>query len=112
MLSQAQVALIAGLLVAMAMDSKPSPAREHDGDHGAEGQQHRPAAAHRPSRWSERTIGRSVVASGTGLHSGVKTGLILQPLPPGSGILFASLWSEVVIPAHLDWTAQRALRSW
>jgi UDP-3-O-acyl N-acetylglucosamine deacetylase len=62
-----------------------------------------PAAAHRPSRWSERTIGRSVVASGTGLHSGVKTGLILQPLPPGSGILFASLSSEVVIPAHVDW---------
>ena len=62
-----------------------------------------PASAHRPVRWSERTIGRSVVASGTGLHSGVKTGLILQPLPPGSGILFASLSSEVVIPAHVDW---------
>jgi UDP-3-O-[3-hydroxymyristoyl] N-acetylglucosamine deacetylase len=54
-------------------------------------------------RWSERTIGRSVVASGTGLHSGVKTGLILQPLPPGSGVLFTSLSTDETVPAHLDW---------
>ncbi len=54
-------------------------------------------------RWSERSIGRSVVASGHGLHSGVKTGLILQPLPPGSGILFTSLSTEDTVPAHLDW---------
>lgn len=54
-------------------------------------------------RWSERTIGRSVVASGTGLHSGVKTGLILQPLPPGSGVLFTSLSIDETVPAHLDW---------
>ena len=33
----------------------------------------------------QRTIGRSVVASGHGLHSGVKTGVILHPMPPGSG---------------------------
>src|SRR5207249_190187 len=57
----------------------------------------------RVQRWSERTIGRSVVASGTGLHSGVKTGLILQPLPPGSGILFTSLSTDETVPAHLDW---------
>src|SRR5215831_2486162 len=35
----------------------------------------------------QRTIGRSVVASGHGLHSGVKTGVILHPMPPGSGIV-------------------------
>ncbi len=55
------------------------------------------------ARWSERTIAQSVVASGQGLHSGVKTGLILQPLPPGSGILFASVSSDETVPAHLDW---------
>ncbi|MFQ5667532.1 MAG: UDP-3-O-acyl-N-acetylglucosamine deacetylase [Candidatus Binatia bacterium] len=54
-------------------------------------------------RWSERTIARSVVVSGTGLHSGIKTGLILQPLPPRSGILFTSLSSDETVPAHLDW---------
>jgi UDP-3-O-acyl N-acetylglucosamine deacetylase len=53
-------------------------------------------------RWNERTIARSVVASGTGLHSGVKTGLILQPLPPGSGILFTSLSTDATVPAHVD----------
>ena len=53
--------------------------------------------------WSERTIGRSVVASGQGLHSGVKTGLILQPLPLGSGIQFTSLSTDETVPAHLDW---------
>jgi UDP-3-O-acyl N-acetylglucosamine deacetylase len=55
------------------------------------------------NRWSERTIARSVVASGHGLHTGIKTGLILQPAPSGSGIQFASLSSEVTVPAHLDW---------
>jgi UDP-3-O-acyl N-acetylglucosamine deacetylase len=53
-------------------------------------------------RWSERTIGRSVVASGHGLHTGAKTGLILQPAPSGNGIQFASLSSEGTVRAHLD----------
>ena len=39
----------------------------------------------------QRTIARSVVVNGQGLHSGVRTGLILQPLPPGSGIVFGSI---------------------
>jgi UDP-3-O-[3-hydroxymyristoyl] N-acetylglucosamine deacetylase len=63
-------------------------------------------AAHpvrRPRPWNERTLARSVVASGHGLHSGVKTGLILQPLPPGSGISFTSLSTDQTVPAHVDW---------
>lgn len=51
----------------------------------------------------QRTIERSVVHTGTGLHSGMKTGLILQPLPPGAGILFSNLSAESTVPAHLDW---------
>jgi UDP-3-O-acyl N-acetylglucosamine deacetylase len=56
-------------------------------------------------RWrrEERTIKRSVVGSGHGLHSGVKSGLILHPLPPGRGIVFASLSNEDAVPAHLDY---------
>ncbi|HVM97296.1 MAG TPA: UDP-3-O-acyl-N-acetylglucosamine deacetylase, partial [Candidatus Acidoferrales bacterium] len=54
-------------------------------------------------QWSERSLARSVVASGVGLHSGGKTGLILQPLPAGSGIQFTSLSTEATVPAHLDW---------
>jgi UDP-3-O-[3-hydroxymyristoyl] N-acetylglucosamine deacetylase len=49
----------------------------------------------------KQTIKRSVVRHGQGLHSGVKTGLILHPLPPGSGIIFGSISSDVTIPAHL-----------
>jgi UDP-3-O-acyl N-acetylglucosamine deacetylase len=65
------------------------------------------AGAHRQPlprmrRWSERSIARSVVSSGQGLHSGVKTGLILQPLPPGSGILFTSLSTDETVPAQLE----------
>jgi hypothetical protein len=39
---------------------------------------------------------------GLGLHSGGRTGMVLQPLPPGSGIHFLSLPSGDLIPAHLS----------
>ncbi len=51
---------------------------------------------------AQKTIGRSVVASGHGLHSGVKTGVILHPMPPGSGILFQSLATEKSVPARVE----------
>jgi len=38
---------------------------------------------------------------GQGLHSGVKTGLTLSPLPPGSGILFGHITSGGTVPAVL-----------
>ncbi len=55
-----------------------------------------------PRRLPQRTIGRSVVVNGQGLHSGVRTGLILQPLPPGSGIVFESITSGETVPALID----------
>ena len=51
----------------------------------------------------QRTLKKSVVLSGQGLHSGVKTGLILHPLPPNSGIQFTGISAEVRVPAHLDY---------
>jgi UDP-3-O-acyl N-acetylglucosamine deacetylase len=51
---------------------------------------------------AERTIGRSVVASGHGLHTGIKSGLILNPLPPGRGIVFANVTTAASVPAYLD----------
>lgn len=51
----------------------------------------------------QRTIKKSMVLYGTGLHSGMKTGLLLQPLPPHSGILFGSVSYDEVVPAHLDY---------
>ena len=49
----------------------------------------------------QRTLKRSVVLCGSGLHSGIKTGLILQPLPPGSGIIFGDISTGKTIPAQL-----------
>jgi len=50
----------------------------------------------------QRTLKRSVVLYGSGLHKGLKTGLILQPLPPESGIIFSHISSEQTMPARLE----------
>ncbi len=55
------------------------------------------------SVFPQRTLKKSMVLYGTGLHSGMKTGLLLQPLPPNSGILFGNISSDEVVPAHLDY---------
>jgi UDP-3-O-[3-hydroxymyristoyl] N-acetylglucosamine deacetylase len=65
-----------------------------------------PAAARQGSLSSsirQRTLKKSVVTSGQGLHSGMKTGLILHPLPPNSGILFTGISGDAQVPAHLDY---------
>ncbi|RMD84388.1 MAG: UDP-3-O-[3-hydroxymyristoyl] N-acetylglucosamine deacetylase [Candidatus Dadabacteria bacterium] len=51
----------------------------------------------------QRTLKRSVVGRGLGLHSGVRTGLILHPLPPDSGIRFGRVGSEDYVPAVVDY---------
>ncbi len=53
-------------------------------------------------RQHQRTLKRSVVLCGRGLHSGIKTGLILQPLPPGSGIIFGDISTGSSTPAQLS----------
>ncbi len=55
-----------------------------------------------PQGQRQRTLRRSMVVCGQGLHSGIKGGLILTPLPPGSGILFGSIATGKAFPAHLD----------
>ena len=51
----------------------------------------------------QRTLKKSKVLYGRGLHSGMKTGLLLQPLPPNSGILFGNVASDDVVPVHVDY---------
>ena len=51
----------------------------------------------------QQTLSRSVVLYGQGLHSGRKSGLILEPLPPSSGIHFAGVSETTVVPAHIDY---------
>ncbi len=50
----------------------------------------------------QRTIRRSIVFGGQGLHTGLKTGVILLAAPPGFGIVFASLSDETRIPVRLE----------
>jgi UDP-3-O-[3-hydroxymyristoyl] N-acetylglucosamine deacetylase len=49
----------------------------------------------------QRTIGHSTVLYGLGLHSGRRTGMSLQPLPPDHGIHFVTLPTNTRIPAHV-----------
>lgn len=51
----------------------------------------------------QRTLKKSVVGAGQGLHSGIKTGLILHPLPPNSGILFTGISADATVPALLNY---------
>ena len=57
-------------------------------------------------RKHQKTIKRSTVIYGLGLHSGKRTGMVLQPLPPNSGIHFLTLPAEKLIPAHVSQVAE------
>jgi len=51
---------------------------------------------------AQRTIKRSIVVGGQGLHTGLKTGVILHPAQPGSGIAFTPLSGDVIAPARVE----------
>lgn len=54
----------------------------------------------------QRTIREARVIYGLGLHSGSRTGMVIQPLPPDSGIHLTTLPGGTHIPAHLEMVAQ------
>ena len=56
----------------------------------------------RESGEPQRTIAASTVLYGHGLHSGGRTGMAIQPLPPGSGIHFLTLPTHTLVPAHVS----------
>ncbi|MGH9362004.1 MAG: UDP-3-O-acyl-N-acetylglucosamine deacetylase, partial [Thermoanaerobaculia bacterium] len=49
----------------------------------------------------QKTIRHSTVIYGLGLHSGGRTGMVIQPLPPNTGIHFVTLPAGTEIPAHV-----------
>jgi len=55
----------------------------------------------RTSDRPQRTIRHSTVIYGLGLHSGGRTGMVIQPLPPDTGIHFVTLPAGTEIPAHV-----------
>ncbi len=58
--------------------------------------------AMRGSAMPQKTLAHSAVMYGQGLHSGKKSGLILEPLGPDSGIHFIGVSDNRAVPAHLD----------
>lgn len=54
----------------------------------------------------QRTIQHSHVVYGLGLHSGQRTGMVLQPLPENSGIHFITLPTGIEMPAHVRSVAE------
>jgi UDP-3-O-[3-hydroxymyristoyl] N-acetylglucosamine deacetylase len=55
---------------------------------------------------NQKTIRDASVIYGLGLHSGGRTGMVIQPLPPDTGIHFITLPSGVTMPAHVSSVAE------
>ena len=96
------------LTVQRALGEMPGPAPTARAGNGAKKRRPAlPSAASEKARpepaIKQKTLQRSVVLSGQGLHSGVKTGLILHPLAVNRGILFTGISADVTLPAHLDY---------
>ena len=51
----------------------------------------------------QRTISKSTILYGQCLHSGQKSGLVLEPLPLNSGIHFSKIGESKTIPAYVDY---------
>ncbi len=60
-------------------------------------------AAGGPQLFRQRTIRKSTVVYGMGLHSGTKTGMILLPMPENTGIVFEHVPDGERIPAYVDY---------
>ena len=66
----------------------------------------RPAAPRRDRPAASAPSATRTVVYGLGLHSGQRTGMVLQPLPENSGIHFVTLPTGVEIPAHVRAVAE------
>jgi UDP-3-O-acyl N-acetylglucosamine deacetylase len=54
----------------------------------------------------QKTIRDASVIYGLGLHSGGRTGMVIQPLPPDTGIHFITLPRGITVPAHVSAVAE------
>ncbi|HSR59084.1 MAG TPA: UDP-3-O-acyl-N-acetylglucosamine deacetylase, partial [Candidatus Binataceae bacterium] len=93
---------VSGLLAAIARVLDGGSAGPAAAMEPAEAAQARKAAVSARGARRQRTIGRSIVVGGQGLHTGLKTGVILHPAPVGFGIVFSSLSDETRIPVKLE----------
>ncbi|MBI3580668.1 MAG: UDP-3-O-[3-hydroxymyristoyl] N-acetylglucosamine deacetylase [Nitrospinae bacterium] len=99
-------------IVENAVISCPSAQIEEDDLHFEDAAARRSAAAREAvpqgspggstARIPQKTVGKSVVLCGLGLHSGIKTGVIIAPLPPNSGIIFGDIATGRQVRAVVD----------
>ncbi|MCL4141621.1 UNVERIFIED_CONTAM: hypothetical protein GTU68_067176 [Idotea baltica] len=55
-------------------------------------------------KFKQKTLAQSAVLYGHGVHTGKKSGLVLEPLPENSGIQFVNVNNlQKIIPAHVDY---------
>lgn len=55
-------------------------------------------------KFKQKTLAQSAVLYGHGVHTGKKSGLVLEPLPVNSGIQFVNVNNlQNIIPAHIDY---------
>jgi UDP-3-O-[3-hydroxymyristoyl] N-acetylglucosamine deacetylase len=52
---------------------------------------------------TQRTLRASTIMYGQGLHTGAKSGLVLEPLPPNSGIHFVGVSGGAAVPANVKY---------
>ncbi len=50
----------------------------------------------------QKTVKKSNIIYGIGLHSGEKTGMVINPLPSGKGIRFENISADGYIPARIE----------
>ena len=50
----------------------------------------------------QKSLSRAAILYGLGLHSGKKSGLVLEPLPANSGIHFVGVSEKTIVPAHVS----------
>ncbi len=101
-LDAARGALASRRAAVAASTAGPAPAELRGNGHDHRRTPPPPLRCLAPSSHDQRTIRQSTVLYGLGLHSGGRTGLVLQPLPPGSGIHFFSLPYAESIPARVS----------
>ena len=94
---------VSGLLasISRALDggsAGPAFARPVSGESHAE----EAGAALVQGAFAQRTIARSIVLGGHGLHTGLKTGIILHPAPAGFGIVFSSLADDTPVRVCIE----------
>ena len=96
------VAAVAGALARKDAGGAPLPALAEDRAAPPDLAPPPPLRLLRTADLPQRTLKSSTVLYGLVLHSGTRTGMALQPLPPDSGLHIVTLPTRTHVPVHVD----------